>query len=180
MADGSDKCGWSNQDTVTCVQRENDDEQPSMLSPPSNICHGEGLVAEVERRRERDFGPARFPVQITEIQSCYRHGSKVMKPSQAVESSADTTHSLERKMEMIDTASTLQTQGEPSSTSDGSSPFMTCSPLTPRGAEQPSPPLRPSLFPRHLPPTIHFPLPHENCELMGGSLVAIVVCVGIM
>lgn len=32
-------------------------------------------------------------------------------------------------------------------------------------SDQPSPPLTPSLF-TGLPPTIHFPLPHENCEFL--------------
>ena len=36
---------------------------------------------------------------------------------------------------------------------------------TPQASDQPSPPLTPSLF-TGLPPTIHFPLPHENCELL--------------
>ena len=39
---------------------------------------------------------------------------------------------------------------------------------TPRGSDQPSPPLTPSLF-SGFPPTIHFPLPHENCELLPPS-----------
>ena len=52
-----------------------------------------------------------------------------------------------------------RTRGEVSAICDGLDVVS-----TPRGNDQPSPALTPSLFPECLQPTLHFPMPDENCE----------------
>ena len=164
------KCGWAHQDPVTCVQHHSETKVGSL----GEVYRGMRLVAEVERRRERDFGSEMSGVLLP-VPS-YRHKSlcSVAKEDSIKESRKEKhlTQTNEKKLEPVPLPppTILQTQGQSSLCSSRTSCSMSA-PLTPRGTDQPSPPLRLSLFPKHLPPTIHFPLHDENCELIGCCMI---------
>lgn len=136
------------------------------------------LIAEVERRRLRDFGPHRLPLedQLEEGRLGEENCSTVRSGQDNCGSDAPQETSVQVRVpskpgtfrgkvgDLNDSspakggATAVRTRGEVSAQSEG------LGVSTPRGTAQPSPALTPSLFPRCLPPTIHFPMSYENCE----------------
>ncbi len=135
--------------------------------------NGLDLIAEVERRRRRDFGPLDHQIE----GSCSipskgegSHGANIIiqeERNKSVPASATKERPYNEKVG-LDQKSTkrgapaVKTCGETSASDPGVGNSLGVS--TPRGSDQPSPALTPSLFPGCLPPTIHFPMPDENCE----------------
>ena len=132
--------------------------------------NGLDLIAEVERRRLRDFGLLAIESGNQENEgsvpgkgecnygtNARRDRSKSVPCATNIKlSNSDQRPSLARSG-----ATAGRTYGETSAEGDVSAAMGVS---TPRGSDQPSPALTPSLFPGYLPPTIHFPMPYENCE----------------
>ena len=129
------------------------------------------LIAEVERRRLRDFGshPSHLDLSNQEdAKSSHDHAISTHVNKRKIQGEKDKSSKDKVKVSSCSsvptakdgaTANVVKTHGEASDMSEG-----LVSVATPRGDEQPSPALTPSLFPGCLPPTIHFPMPYENCE----------------
>ena len=130
------------------------------------------LVAEIERRRERDFGREDSRTETNESPKHFRTSLPVQphKPVQPVQGNSepcDDTPSLCEPPATEPSQPTAREDGQ-KSVGEATSNMLTGS----EGAEchrepvgvVPSSPLTPSLFPDHLPPTIHFPLRNEPCE----------------
>ena len=127
------------------------------------------LVAEVERRRLRDFGPLMAQSDDHELepgimssvkQECIYEANIVQGEGiKSVTKVSTDEVSLDQKSKSG--SATVKTCGETSSAGDGS---LQLGISTPQSSDQPSPALTPSLFPGCRPPTIHFPMPNENCE----------------
>ena len=119
------------------------------------------LVAEVERRRLRDFGPLESDSSSSpgERKCGYRTNIIHREQNDRVSGAAKAKPSIQHKNHDSSLTTGIRTCGETSALGDSSLGVS-----TPRGTDDPSPALTPSLFPGCLPPTIHFPMPYENCE----------------
>lgn len=133
--------------------------------------NGLDLIAEVERRRLRDFGPLKVESDDHEMEGSipskgecsYAYGTNIQGERSK---NVPCTTKVRLSGEKVSSDQTSKTQatavktcGETSALGD-----VSLGVSTPRGSDQPSPALTPSLFPGCLPPTIHFPMPYENCE----------------
>ena len=137
------------------------------------------IVSEIERRRLRDFSSHLDPgdnLRLLENDLSREKGSTACqrknksKPSYVASSSGQESKFRERVCatdgvcqsskdgRACATAVVTRTHGEASAISDS---LLGASP---RGNGQPSPALTPSIFPECFQPTIHFPMPDENCE----------------
>lgn len=160
-------------DTVTLVQSVSGESvmQPSKgknQAAPVNYGSDE-LVAEIERRREKDFGRTesveslRKQYRITSLLSSPTKKTSIGPPLVEVEepweqkpiSSTDSTISLEQ---LPNDSPPLSETTPTTLVCDYGEMNRHCIPT--------SSPLTPSLFPDHLPPTIHFPLHSEPCETL--------------
>ena len=143
------------------------------------------LKAEVERRRLRDFGllnhtsdnhhelGSNIPNEekCTDYRTSIRQGGRSEKILRGgatnMKPSNDKTRTIVRDLSPTRSEPTaVKSCGEASALNacDGSASLSVS---TPRGDDQPaSPALTVSLFPGCLPPTIHFPMPYENCKLV--------------
>ena len=203
--DKLDSCPTSKQPLRTCVQRELTDTHGHLLNrqnflevkgagmAPSSVTHHTTteavdqemdmstsfeLVAEVERRRLRDFGsyishhdfkPDSLQERIfshDKGRSSYgKHKVQSEKMSDSLQDKSSSDKDSDQNHDqllsnVVASATGVRTRGAVSALSDDSVGVST----SPRDSDQPSPALTPSLFPGCLPPTIHFPMPYENCE----------------
>lgn len=151
----------------------NNDERCSTDSDTSESFKQRGVtesefVAEVVRRRLRDFGQreSHLDPNLSEVkrEEKDRNESKSKVERETNKSPEDKVRDLSHKpaepaTKGGATSKVVKSHGEVSAISED------VSVSTQRGGEQPpSPALTPSMFPDSLPPTIHFPMPYENCE----------------
>lgn len=169
---------------LTALERElssNSGEQHQRHGTAGNIGHGvdaaenglADLIAEVERRRLHDFD--RGPTLDHRIEGGSSmpskregsHGADMQRewsksvPCATKERLSSDKISSDQNESVKGGVPAVKTCGETSASDVG---VGSVGVSTPRGSDQPSPALTPSLFPGCLPPTIHFPMPDENCE----------------
>ncbi len=150
--------------TLQSVSGESDME-PSKgknQAAPVNYASDE-LVAEVERRRKKDFGQT----ESTEsLRKQYRITSLLISPTKKT-SIGPPLVELEEPLESkpISTDSLEQLPNNSGPLSETTPTTLTCDDgEMDRHCTPTSSPLTPSMFPDHLPHTIHFPLQDEPCE----------------
>ena len=133
-------------------------------------------MAEIERRRERDFGREDGRTETNESPKHFRTAlpvqpvHKPVQPVQPVQGNSDLCDDTPSLCEPPATEPSQPTAREDGQNSVGEATSNTLT--SSEGAEHrhepvgvvPSSPLTPSLFPDHLPPTIHFPLRNKPCE----------------
>lgn len=128
------------------------------------------LVAEVERRRLRDFGPLMAQSDDHELEpgimssvkrECIYEANNIVQGEGIKNVTKVSTDEVRLDQKSKSGSAAVKTCGETSSVGDGS---LQLGISTPRSSDQPSPALTSSLFPGCRPPTIHFPMPNENCE----------------
>ena len=130
------------------------------------------LLAEIERRRERDFGREDSRTETNESPKHFRTSlpHKPVQPVQPVQGNLDPCDDTPSQCEPPATEPSQPTTREDrqKSVGEATSNTLTGSEGVERHREPvgviPSSPLTPSLFPDHLPPTEHFPLSNEPCE----------------
>ncbi len=142
-------------DTLTLVQK--DHVQLRGENPPAPFNYrGNELVVEIEKRRERDFGGAKSST--ASEQRRYRSTLPLVKKPSTTEQKKSEIFSPP-KPPLVEHVWSLTQPHPPTLTTGEQTAASHCGPA-------PSSPLTPSLFPNHLPPTIHFPLHNEPCELV--------------
>ncbi len=138
-------------DPLTLVQRDAGPLRREDHPAPVDYQDNE-LVVEIERRRERDFG---WP---SESQSMhYRSSLPVIKRTSTTEQRKESETAVAPPPKaLVEGAWSLHKPHPPTLSTGGDT---SC-----HSGPAPSSPLTLSLFPDHLPPTIHFPLHNESCK----------------